>query len=65
LLEIGFSHRQAVSALYAVALVFGLATVFLQSFNKLVVLLLLAVLMLLLGFWLGEKEGRGIGPAGK
>lgn len=63
LLDIGFSHQQAVLALYAIAILFGLTTVFLQSFNKLIVLILLAALMLLFGFWLGEKDERG--AAGK
>jgi len=46
LLDIGFSQKQTVLILYAIAAVFGLVAVFLQSMGKLVALLILLVVMI-------------------
>lgn len=56
LLESGFSQKQAVLLFYAIAILFGLTALFLQSSQKLVALVLLFVLMLLLGFRLTKKQ---------
>lgn len=56
LLDSGLSHRGAVLLFYAVAGLFGLAGVFLQSGQKLLALLFLAVLMFALAVWL--ERGR-------
>lgn len=52
LLDIGFSHRQTVLLLYFLALFFGLATFFLKSMGKLVILGILPVLMAILVIFL-------------
>ncbi len=46
LLDIGFTQPQAVLILYAISAVFGFTAVFLQSFGKLVALIILFVLMI-------------------
>ena len=46
LLDIGFTQRQAVLFLYVLAAVFGIVAVFLQSWGKLVALIVLSVVML-------------------
>ncbi len=51
LLDFGFSHRQAVLFLYLIALFFGLLTLFLKSWQKLITLLVLICLVFFL-FWL-------------
>ena len=48
LLEVGFSQRQAVLFLYALTLIFGLSSLFLQSQYKLVALFVLFVIMVIL-----------------
>ncbi len=48
LLDIGLSHRQAVLVLWAISALFGFTAVFLQSFGKLVALLILFCVMLAL-----------------
>ena len=48
LLDVGFSHRQAVLFLYALTLIFGLSSLFLQSQHKIIALGILAVIMILL-----------------
>lgn len=48
LLDLGFSHRQAVLFLYAISLAFGATTIFLQSKEKLIALGVLAVCMVFL-----------------
>lgn len=49
LLDLGFSQRQTVLILYAISALFGLTAVYLQSFGKLVALLLLFTVMVALG----------------
>lgn len=56
LLASGLSHRQAVLLLYAISLLFGLTTLFLQSRQKLFALLLLCILMLLLGVRFSHRQ---------
>ncbi len=46
LMDIGLSHRQTVLALYAISALFGFTAVFLQSFGKLIALILLICVML-------------------
>lgn len=46
LLDIGFSQRQTVLILYAISAVFGFTAVFLQSFGKLIALVVLFFVML-------------------
>ncbi len=48
LLDIGFSQRQTVLILYAISAAFGFTAVFLQSFGKLIALIVLFVVMLIL-----------------
>ena len=48
LLDLGFSQRQTVLILYAIALIFGFTAVFLQSFGKLIALIILFILMLII-----------------
>src|SRR3989344_124595 len=48
LLDLGFSQRQTVLILYAISAVFGFTAVFLQSFGKLIALIILFCLMLAL-----------------
>jgi UDP-GlcNAc:undecaprenyl-phosphate GlcNAc-1-phosphate transferase len=55
LIHSGFNQKQAVLLFYAISLVFGLTTLFLQSSQKLFALLLLLVLMLLLSLWLQKQ----------
>jgi UDP-GlcNAc:undecaprenyl-phosphate GlcNAc-1-phosphate transferase len=49
LLDLGFSQRQTVLILYAISALFGLTAVYLQSFGKLVALLILFTVMIGLG----------------
>lgn len=56
LLDLGLGHWQTVLILYAVSFAFGLTTLFLQSREKIMVLLLLAGLMVAAGLWLGRRE---------
>lgn len=51
ILDIGFSHRQAVMILYAISAVFGITAVFLQSFGKLIALIILFCVMLSLAIF--------------
>jgi UDP-N-acetylmuramyl pentapeptide phosphotransferase/UDP-N-acetylglucosamine-1-phosphate transferase len=46
LLDIGYSQRQAVLILYAMSAVFGFLAVFLQSFGKLIALVVLLLVMI-------------------
>ena len=48
LLQVGFSHRGAVLFLYFLSLIFGVSSLFLQSKNKIVALLILIIIMLIL-----------------
>ena len=59
--DAGFSERGAVLFLYAVALVFGVTTLFLQSKFKLITLGGLALAMVLFGIWLGRAPRRRAG----
>ncbi|MFH0818892.1 MAG: MraY family glycosyltransferase [Patescibacteria group bacterium] len=49
LLDIGFSHRQAVLFLYFLTAVFGVSSLFLQGIGKLLALMILAIVMAILG----------------
>lgn len=49
LMDIGLSQRQTVLSLYAISAMFGFTAVFLQSFGKLIALLILFAVMLSLG----------------
>lgn len=55
LLDAGWSERATVLFLYAVALLFGVTTLFLQSTFKLVTLGFLALAMILVGVWLSRR----------
>jgi UDP-GlcNAc:undecaprenyl-phosphate/decaprenyl-phosphate GlcNAc-1-phosphate transferase len=46
LLDVGFSQRQTVLILYGISAIFGFTTVFLQSFGKLIALIILFCVML-------------------
>ncbi len=48
LLDIGLSQRQAVLALYAISVVFGGVAIFLQSYGKLIALLILFIVMIII-----------------
>ncbi|MBI5621264.1 undecaprenyl/decaprenyl-phosphate alpha-N-acetylglucosaminyl 1-phosphate transferase [Candidatus Falkowbacteria bacterium] len=52
LLDVGFSHRQAVAVLYAFSLIFGSLALFLQSLGKVFALAALLVVMLCFGAFL-------------
>lgn len=49
LLDVGLSHRKAVLTLWAISAVFGFTAVFLQSFGKLVALIILFGVMVVIG----------------
>lgn len=51
LLDVGFSHRQAVLVLYSISAVFGSVAVFLQSLGKLIALVILFCVMLALAIF--------------
>lgn len=56
LIHSGLTQVQAVLLFYAIALLFGLTTLFLQSSEKIMALFLLFVLMLLISLWLQGKK---------
>jgi UDP-GlcNAc:undecaprenyl-phosphate GlcNAc-1-phosphate transferase len=56
LLDAGFSERSTVLFLYTISLLFGLTTLFLESFAKVITLLILSGAMVLVGIWLGYKK---------
>ena len=58
LVDAGLGHRQSVILFYIIAFAFGFTTLFLQSWQKLLVLGLLCVAMLCLGFWLARKNSK-------
>ena len=58
LLASGLSHKQAVLVLYSIAFLFGLSTLFLQSKQKLLALVLLCVLMLLASMFFLNKDSH-------
>lgn len=56
LLDSGLGHKQTVLLFYAIAVLFGATTLFLQSSQKLVALVFLAVLMILFGVRFSRTE---------
>lgn len=66
LLDLGFSQRQTVLILYVISALFGLTAVYLQSFGKLVALLVLFTVMVALGVMVvtmyRRKAKLGSGP---
>lgn len=56
LLDAGFSHRGAVLFLYALTSVFGLTTLFFQTQQKAVVLVLVVLVMIGLGMWVTKRK---------
>ncbi len=48
LLDVGFSHRQAVIFMYVLTGIFGISALFLQTYGKLIVLVILLIVMLIL-----------------
>jgi UDP-GlcNAc:undecaprenyl-phosphate GlcNAc-1-phosphate transferase len=56
LIDIGFSHRQAVLTLYFLTFVFGVTSLFLQTRQKFVALFAMALVMVLLGLLLVKKR---------
>ncbi|MFA6426991.1 MAG: MraY family glycosyltransferase [Candidatus Magasanikbacteria bacterium] len=59
LLESGMSQKQTVILLYAIALLFGISALFLQSKQKLIALVFLFILMLLVGIYFSKRNGQG------
>ncbi len=58
LVDAGLGHRQSVILFYIIAFAFGFTTLFLQSWQKLLVLGMLCVVMLCLGFWLARRNSK-------
>ncbi|MFB6181524.1 MAG: MraY family glycosyltransferase [Candidatus Magasanikbacteria bacterium] len=58
LISNGLNQRQAVLLFYAISFLFGITTLFLQSKQKLIALLFLAVLMLLVGIWFLKQDSN-------
>ncbi len=56
LLNAGFSHRGAVLFLYAITAVFGLTTLFFQTQQKAVILVLVVLVMIMLGGWVTKHK---------
>jgi UDP-GlcNAc:undecaprenyl-phosphate GlcNAc-1-phosphate transferase len=56
LLEAGFSHRGAVLFLYAITGVFGLTTLFFQTQQKFIVLIIIVITMIGLGIWVTKRK---------
>ncbi|OGY42912.1 MAG: hypothetical protein A2Y67_03520 [Candidatus Buchananbacteria bacterium RBG_13_39_9] len=52
LLDVGFSQRQAVLFLYSLTALFGLAALFLQTFGKLIAMIVLSIVMIILAVYL-------------
>ena len=48
LLDIGLNQRQAVLVLYAISAIFGGVAIFLQSYGKLIALIILVLVMLIM-----------------
>ena len=59
LLDIGLSQRQAVLALYAISAVFGGVAIFLQSYGKLIALIILFILMIIIPAICGQVVRKG------
>lgn len=60
--DAGLSQRQAVFVLYALAGIFGIAALFLQSAQKLVGIVFLVIVMITLGWFVIRKEKRAGDP---
>ncbi|MBT3419301.1 MAG: undecaprenyl/decaprenyl-phosphate alpha-N-acetylglucosaminyl 1-phosphate transferase [Candidatus Magasanikbacteria bacterium] len=58
LIHSGLSQKQAVLLFYLISLLFGATTLFLQSKQKIMALLLLFILMVLVGLWFSGKEKK-------
>ncbi len=58
LVDAGLGHCQSVILFYIISFAFGFTTLFLQSWQKLLVLGILSVAMLFLGFYLAKKNLR-------
>lgn len=58
LVDAGLGHRQSVILFYLIAFAFGFTTLFLQSWQKLIVLGLLCIGMLILGFYLAKRNSK-------
>lgn len=56
MLNLGLNHVQVVVLLYLIAFIFGITTLFLKSWGKLIVLTLLTCGMIGLGVWLTKKQ---------
>lgn len=56
LIDIGFSHRQAVLTLYFFTLAFGVSSLFLQTRQKFIAMLVMGLVMVLLGLLLVKKR---------
>jgi len=56
LLDSGLSHRRSVLLLYFLAFLFGIATLFLQSIQKLYALLVLVILMAIISHYVGRNK---------
>ncbi|MDD5341084.1 MAG: DUF192 domain-containing protein [Patescibacteria group bacterium] len=68
LLDIGFSQRQAVIFIYVLTALFGGASLFLQSFGKMIELIILSVFMLVLAVTLVviyKNKNNNLGPVSK
>jgi len=58
LLDAGFSHRSAVLFLYFITLIFGSASLFLQSKYKVIALAIMGVFMVILGYKIVQKHNK-------
>ncbi|MCX6782219.1 MAG: MraY family glycosyltransferase [Candidatus Magasanikbacteria bacterium] len=58
LLDLGLSHRQTVLIYYFIAFAFGMTTLFLHSWGKLVALCILTVAMIIFGVWLARAKEK-------
>ncbi len=56
LVDYGFSQRRAVLLLYSLAFLFGIATLFLQSLQKVYALFGLVIIMIILSHLIGKKQ---------
>ncbi len=54
--DLGWSERQVVFSYYAIATLFGLTTLFLQSYQKIVALIVLLVVMVGFGWYVGSRK---------
>lgn len=56
----GMSHRQVVLLMYVISGAIGLASLFLESSEKFIVLSLILVAMILMGMWLAKKDQKSV-----